>query len=121
MSSLDEQDIFGSGPHSFRACSWERCVERRSFAGVDGELVLDMGMRSRLILQQGRLQGANAAAVQSPISQIEAFIDGGLHTLVDNHGQSYPNVLVERFEPTTPVLRGREFWCDYTITYRQLP
>jgi hypothetical protein len=40
---------------------------------------------------------------------------------VDNHGRHYTNVLLEQFEMATPVRLGRAAWCDYTITYRQLP
>jgi hypothetical protein len=80
-----------------------------------------MGLRSRVIMQDGRLQAASAAALQTLLSQIEAFIDGDLHTLVDNHAQSYTNVLVEKFETTTPLQRGRGFWCEYSVRYRQLP
>lgn len=55
MSTLDGQDLFGSGPHRIRAGSWRRRVDRRAFPGLDGELILDMGMRSRNTLQEGRL------------------------------------------------------------------
>ncbi|GAH00463.1 unnamed protein product [marine sediment metagenome] len=59
--------------------------------------------------------------MQTLISQIEALLDGSLHTLVDNHAQTYANVLVEHFEPTTPIRSGRGLWCEYFIRYRQLP
>ena len=37
MSSLDGEDIFGSGPHTIRTGPWQRCLQRRGFAGIDGE------------------------------------------------------------------------------------
>jgi len=121
MSSLDGQDLFGSGPHAVRSTSWQRSVQRRGFAGLDGELILDMGLRSRIISQTGRLQAGTADALNALVTQIEEFLDGRLHTLVDDHGRSFPNVLVEEFEPTTPLQRGRNFWCEYVLRYRQLP
>ncbi len=121
MSSLDGQDLFGSGPHSIRPGSWQRSMERRSFAGVDGELVLDMGLRGRVISQNGRLQAATASALNDLISPIEELIDGELHTLVGNHSRVYGRLLIEHFEPTTPVRQGRGFWCEYELRYRQLP
>lgn len=122
MSSLDGLDLFGSGPHAIRPGPWERAVERRSFAGLDGEVILDMGLRSRVITQTGRLQAASAQALQEALAGIESLVDGRVHSLTDNHGQSYLKVLVEYFEPTTPLQRGvRGFWCDYAIRYRQLP
>ena len=121
MSSLDSADLFSSGPHTFRPLSWQRQLDRRPFPGLDGELVLDMGLRSRQIVQQGRLQAASAAQLQSLIAAAQQFIDGTTHSLVDNHGQTYPRVILESFEPATPVQRGRGFWCDYIANYRQLP
>lgn len=121
MSTLDGQHLFDSGPHTLRPLSWQRQLERRSFAGLDGELVLDMGMRSRQIVQQGRLQAQTAEILQAQLAAIEAFQDGLTHALTDNHNVSYSKVLLESFEPATPLNRGRGFWCDYTLTYRQLP
>jgi len=121
MSSLDGQDLFSSGPHTIRPESWQRSLDRRCFAGTDGELVLDMGLRSRMIIQNGRLQAATANALNTLITQIEDYIDGQLYTLIDNHSRQYTQVLIEKFEPVTPAQRGRNFWCEYTIHYRQLP
>jgi len=121
MSSLDGKDLFGSGPRSIRPETWSRTSQRRAFAGVDGELVLDMGLRSRCIVQTGRLQATSAEAIHSLMSAIESELDGNTHTLTDDFARTYPNILVEKFEPTTPIRRGQGFWCDYTILYRQLP
>jgi len=121
MSLIDGQDLFGSGPHSFRELSWQRQQFRRGFAGVSGELVMDMGLRSRQVVQAGRLQAQSAGELQAVMEQIERLIDGKTHVLEDNHGRSFRRVIVEHFEPETPLARGRGFWCDYTIRYRQLP
>ena len=121
MSSLDNQDIFGSGPHTIRPGAPRRELDRRSFAGVDGELILDMGLRGREIIQQGRLQAGTFNDLNTQISEIEQLLDGQLHTLTDNYGKAYSHVIVEHFEPSTPVRKGRDFWCEYTIRYRQLP
>jgi hypothetical protein len=121
VSTLDGTSLFSSGPHAFRCGSWERCLQRRSFPGVDGELLIDGGLRSRTITQTGRLQADAAAGVASQIAAIEAMIDGAPHTLVDNHGRRFNRVVMEHFELATPLTRGRGCWCDYTIRYRQLP
>ncbi len=120
MSLLDNQDIFGSGPHSIRTSSWERNLDRRGFAGLDGELVLDMGLRGRNIHQTGRLQAQTASQLQSLITQIESFIDGKLHTLEDNYGTTYDSLVIEEFKPTTPLKLGRGYFCEYEVRYRQL-
>ncbi|MGA2265406.1 MAG: hypothetical protein ABSH10_03135 [Phycisphaerae bacterium] len=121
MSTLDALDLFGSGPHAFRAGPWERATIRRGFSGLDGELVLDLGLRSRAIVQTGRLQAVTAEAMAALVGAIESAANGCCHSLVDNHGQVYPRVIVEEFQPTTPTSRGRGFWCDYILRYRQLP
>lgn len=121
MSSFDGQNLFDSGPHSIRPDAWERQLQRRGFAGIDGELVLDLGLRSRAIHQTGRLQGASASAVAALAETIEAYQDGRPHELIDNHGRTYPSAILEEFQTTTPIKRGRGFWCDYTVSYRQLP
>ena len=121
MSTLDEQDLFGSGPHRICFGAWQRAFQRREFPGLDGELILDMGVRPREISQEGRLQAATAAALESLVNEIEELNDGRLHALVDNYGQVHNYVLVERFEPSTPFLRGRNLWCEYRLCYRQLP
>jgi len=122
MITIDNDNtLFSSGPCSVRPTSWQRQIERRTFAGLHGELVLDLGGRSRTIVQQGRLQAATAAGLHAILDSIAAHADGAFHTLIDNHGLSYPRVLLESFEPTTPVARGQAFWCDYTLTWRQLP
>jgi hypothetical protein len=121
VSTLDGQNVFGSGPAAFRTGSWQRAAVRRSFPGLDGELVLDLGLRSREIFQTGRLQSATAEALADQIGLIEGAIDGRCHSLADNHGRAYWPVLVEEFQPSTPVTCGRGFWCEYTVRYRQLP
>ena len=121
MSSYAGQDLFGSGPHAFRFGPWQRSVQRRGFAGVNGELVLDLGLRSRQIFQTGRLETDSAGGLNSLLEAINAQGDGAEHALVDNHGQSHPHVILERFEITSPLRRGRRFHCDYKVDYRELP
>ena len=121
MSSYAGQDLFGSGPHDFRFGPWERSVQRRGFAGVNGELVLDLGVRSRQIFQTGRLEADSAGGLNDLLEAINAQGDGREHALVDNHGQSHPHAILERFETTTPLRRGRRFHCDYKADYRELP
>lgn len=121
MSTLDGIDLFSSGPHSIRPPAWTRQLERRNFPGISGELILDMGLRSRTIVQQGRLQATTAADLADIIARIQSLLDGQEHVLVDNHNLTYPRVLLERFEPSSELQHGRGFWCDYTLHYRQLP
>ena len=121
MSSLGGAALFASGPHEFRTGAWERRFIRRSMAGACGEMIMDLGVRSRVIVQTGRLQAQSAGALQSLIDTIGQKADGQPYTLVDNHGQTYPSCVIEKFELASALQRGRGFWCDYSIEYRQLP
>jgi len=121
MSTLDGQDLFASGPHEVRVASPQREAIRRGFPGLDGELHLDLGERGRAITQTGRLSAESACDLQTLLEQISAFVDGNSHTLIDTHGRTHANVLLETFEPTTPIRSSRGVWCDYQIHYRQLP
>jgi hypothetical protein len=121
MSSYGGQDLFASGPHAFRFGPWQRALLRRGLAGVNGELVLDMGLRSRQIFQTGRLQADSAPALHALLEAISAFCDGQTHDLVDNCDQSHPRTLLERASASTPMRRGRGFYCQYEVEYRQLP
>jgi len=121
MSSYAGENLFDSGPCAFRFGPWERTVQRRGFAGIHGELALDLGRRFRPILQTGRLQAESAGALHALLDAINARADGSENVLVDNHDRSHARVILERFETTGPVRRGRAFHCDYEGQYRQLP
>jgi hypothetical protein len=121
MSTLNGQDLFGSGPHTIRPGSWPRAQKHRGFPGVDGQLVIDLGRRARTIEQTGRLQAGTASQLAALIDAIVARHDGNAYTLVDNHGLTHANVLIDSFAPQTPLRRGAGYWCDYTLTYTQLP
>ncbi|MGC9455372.1 MAG: hypothetical protein ACP5HU_10985 [Phycisphaerae bacterium] len=121
MSSFAGKNPFASGPHSIRPGSWRRSQVRRGFAELDGELVIDNGLRGRCIEQTGRLVASSASQLHALIGEIEELIDGRTHTLIDNHGHVYSNVMLESFEPRTPLRKGRSYWCDYVARYLQLP
>lgn len=121
LTSFDGQELFASGPHSFQPGSWQRGLIRRSFAGVDDELLLDLGRRSRTMRQRGRLHGTTLADLQAQIDAIEAACDAQTHDLTDNLGRLHERVVMEGFELLCPIQAGCGFCCDYQIEYRQLP
>ncbi len=121
MSSYAGQDLFGSGPHRFQFGAWQRRLQPRGFAGINGEQVLDLGIRSRRIFQAGRLQADTPQNLKGLLDAINSRSDASEHTLVDNHGLSFSRVILERFETTTPMQQGRGLYCDYEVEYRQLP
>ena len=118
MSTLDGNNLFSSGPHSIHGGPWQRDLSRRGFAGVDGELVVDLGLRGRSIVQTGRLQAANITDLLAQIEAIRLVNDGKDHSLDAGQGGPAIRVVIESFKPG-PILAGRGFFCDYELSYRQ--
>ena len=119
--SLGGESLFSSGPGEVTPGPWLRETIRRGFAGLDGELAMDLGRRSRSIEQTGRLQAEDVPSLQAIIDAIDAKADGLSYTLIDGLGRTFDRVIIEKFSLKTPVRKGRGYWCDYSITYRQLP
>jgi hypothetical protein len=121
MSGFAGQDLFSSGPHTLAAGAWQRQIVRRGFAGSAGEIVLDLGARSRTLTQTGRLSADTLEELAARLEAIDALADGRVHELIDPLGQHYARVLLEQFVPQGPIQAGRGFFVDYRIDYRQLP
>jgi hypothetical protein len=118
---LDDEDLFSSGPCTFELGAWRRETIHRGFPGIVGELVFNLGLRGRPITQQGRLQAETAQGLHDLLAAVAAKDDAQLHTLTDHDGQTYTKVLVESFQPSGPLQIGRNYTCDYTVSYLQLP
>lgn len=120
MISLDSRPLFSSGPCELIPGPTQRQIIRRGLPGLDGEVIQDLGKRSRPMRQTGRLQATTSNGLQALINDIEATCDGETHTHTDHTGE-VRRVLVEAFARTTPIRRGRTFWCEYELLLRELP
>lgn len=118
MILLDDQPVF-AGPTSLRAAGRARRLEPRTFGGLSGELLVDLGAAPGRLHQTGRLQAETTADLRDQIERAESFLDGAPHTLTDPHGRTWPGCVMESFELTTPVRRGRGFWCESEARYRR--
>lgn len=121
MIRLDGQELFASGPAGLLPGPQARELRQRGLAGLDGLVVVDLGRRGREITQTGRLQADTLESLQDQFAAIEAFADGNEHSLEDDLGRRFPRVLLESFQLTTPIQRGRGYFCDYRAQYRELP
>ena len=121
MTTYGGTPLFSSGPCDLTPGAWPRQVQRRGLAGTDGELLLDGGRRSRTLVQTGRLQAPTAQELRALVDAVEAAADATPRTLVGPLGNSYDNCVLETIEITDGPRTGRGIWCDYRITYRQLP
>ena len=120
MIRVDNKYITGYSPDTLTFKSWTRETITKTFPGVDGELRIDLGKRSRILIQKGRMRAQRAFDMNNMILGIEVLMDGKTHTLKDNYGGVYNNVIVESFEAKSPIKTGVGVFCDYEIKYRQL-
>lgn len=120
-AALDGQELFSSGPGELICESWPRETIRRGFSGLGGEILLDLGRRSRRITQRGFLRAESVEALQGLIDDIQVFADGGVHSLVDEDDVTYSKVVMEKFTPLAALRKSNVCSCEYEIIYRQLP
>ena len=99
---------------------WERTHVERTIPGLDGVLSIDLGRRSRRIRQRGTLRAVGRAEMTSRIDAIEAFSDGGTHTLVTAEGRSCANVRLDTFRELDRDVTGAGVAVAYEIIYTQL-
>lgn len=119
MMTYGGESLFSSGPCELRTGPLRRRMDRRTLAGQDGQVALDLGTDSRTLDQTGRLQADTLDALQLQIAAIEARLDGTARTLETPAGREHV-CLIEEFELTAGPTRGRGFWCEYRIRYREL-
>ena len=117
---FDDQKLFGNGPYTIVALSWQRKTIEKGFAGLDGVLSIDLGMRGRKLKQKGRLVANSATALVKQINTITSYINGKTYTLLDQNGTSYANVRMDNFNPLEPVGKASQTRCEYEIIYTQL-
>lgn len=120
-ATLDGQELFSSGPGELICESWPRETIRRGFSGLGGEILLDMGRRSRRLKQHGVLRADTQELLQLQICVIEEMNDGLQHMMIDADGIIYQKVILEKFEKLTAVQKANVCSCEYEIIYRQLP
>lgn len=117
---FDSQAIFGAGRHLLQPGSWRRESTDRGFAGLDGMMSVDLGLRERKLKQRGFLSAASIAGLMQLMANISAYIDGQGYTLLDQHGITYANVRMDSFRLLNPIAVGNQSQCEYEITYTQL-
>jgi len=117
---FDDRKLFGSGQHTVQALSWRRESMERGFAGLDGVVSVDLGLRGRKLKQYGYLTAGSITSLIGLIEEISAYINGQAYDLVDQNGVSYPNVRMDSFTLLGPITGGNQACCEYEIVYTQL-
>ena len=118
--TLDGHSLFGKGLSEVNPDSLKRdCVER-TIAGLDGVVSIDLGTRSRRIVQRGVLRAKSRQLISERKKAISAYIDGGAHTLVTNSGEKFDNLRMDVFTVSEERIAGDRVEIDYEIVYTQL-
>ena len=92
MTTLDGSAIFGDAVnvvHNPRP----NAQQINHFFGVDGQQTLFGGTRGRTFVISGVLSASNIPMLNAVEATLLSFADGLTHTLVDNRGRIWPNVV----------------------------
>lgn len=100
--------------------SWERSSIDRSAAGVDGVVSVDLGLRSREIVQRGLIWAFTSEQLLSKFDNARMLMDGGIHTLVVSDGRVFSRLRVDSVEQGRKAFSGRGVSCEIEIRYTQL-
>jgi hypothetical protein len=122
MATLDGSNIFGLATHVT-----ENPVENEhqlnQYFGINGQQSLFGGTRGRTFTITGVLVASSPAGLTAARNVIENFANGLTHTLVDNFGDVYVNVIfkgdIDWTGPPRPGFNagfGQGFFRPYKMT-----
>ncbi|MEA3368479.1 MAG: hypothetical protein U9R68_10245 [Planctomycetota bacterium] len=120
QATLDDEPLFGSGPHLVEVASPVRRVADVTFNGLAAGLTLDLGEGPRAIRQRGVLSADTDAGLALLVAACEAFIDGRTYILTAPDGTDYAHCRTTAFERIGPPRVGARWHLPYAITYEQL-
>jgi hypothetical protein len=113
MTTLDGNPIFGDAvcvqhsPHP-------NTQQINEFFGINGQQTLFGGTRGRTFIISGVLSASNMPTLNAVEATLLSYADGLTHTLVDNRGRIWPNVIF-RGEYTPSPMGPRPLagggWC----------
>lgn len=119
-TTLDGQALFDEQDLKIEVGGLVRASIERAMSGLDGILSIDLGQRSRKVIQAGTLRTTSADAMRSRVDSIATFIDGGTHVLVSADGREYMGLRMDSFEQTAQRPGGPGVVVEYEIVYTQL-
>lgn len=119
-TTLDGQGLFDEQQLEVEPGSVSRDLIEKTMPGLDGVLSIDLGGRGRKIKQSGVLRAKSRSQMESRISTISAYIDGGTHTLITSSGEQFNNLRMDVFKVSKKRTSGSGTAVDYEIVYTQL-
>jgi hypothetical protein len=118
--TLDGQNLFDQQQLNIETSSIRRASVERSMPGLDGVLNIDLGRRSRQVIQKGTLQAKSRTQMNDRIGAISAYLDGSTHMLTTSNGEVFENLRMDVFKAGKEQISGAGMVIDYEIAYTQL-
>lgn len=121
MASFGGVSIFGTSL-SMATAQTPREAQVNAFFGVNGLECLDGGARGRFTLARGLLVGASALELNLAENQFRSFHDGQARVLVDNIGNTWPDVRMLAYLPIGRVRQSPSgiFFRPYVARFLHL-
>lgn len=121
MSRYKNVDLFGSGPHRFRAVWYGEVVVANMALGRIESGSTPIGPAELDVIVDGRLIGLSWNELRSRIDAIVSIIDSPPTpgTLVDGRGIAYENMTLIRFQPAGRPEAGRVHSLGFEAVFRR--
>ena len=100
--------------------SWRRDSVDRVASGLDGVVSIDLGKRSRGLVQKGILRAVGFETLKEKTDAFAALMDGQTHTLLTSTDTQFNNLRVDSFEVEREDYSGTGLCCEFEITFTQL-
>ena len=119
-ANLDNFVYFDSDSFNLQIKSRQRDVAERRAIGLDGAVSIDLGQRTRKLIQTGQLRAANKSSLNEKNADIDEMFDGQMRTLITPAGMMFENLRIDSFQTGAVVVSGSAVSCTYEIVYTQL-
>lgn len=114
MTTLDGNSIFGTAVNVVQS-PHPNAQQINHFFGIDGQQTLFGGTRGRRFIISGVLSASTLSTLNTVEATLLSYADGLTHTLVDNRGRIWPNVIFRGEYAPSPTgprpLAGGGGWC----------
>jgi len=100
--------------------SWQRESIERAAAGVDGAIKVDLGRRTREIVQKGVMRAPSRAALIARVDIICDSQNGACHTMETAGGARFEDMWIQKVRAGSIEYSGSGASCGIEIKYVQL-
>ncbi len=100
--------------------SWQREAVQRTAAGLDGEVSVDLGCRSRQLVGRGVIRAFSDLTLEARLDTIRLLMDGATHALMTSDGQCLSNLRIDAVSTGEKAKSGSGVCCEFEIRCTQL-